>query len=78
MNKLLISLFALSILFGCFGTQKSPYIEKMQFILQDPTLSTKEKTLRLNALQVEIAEQTQRDINRNAARQRLDGHEHQH
>ncbi len=71
MKKFLISLFVLSILFGCLGPPKSPYTEKMQFILQDPTLTTEEKTLYLKALQIEIAEQTRRDINRNAALQRL-------
>ena len=78
MKKLLIYLFALSILFGCYGPPKSPYTEKMQFILQDPTLTTEEKTLRLKALQIEILEQTRQDINRNAAMQRLiDQHMHQ-
>ncbi len=43
----------------------------MQFILQDPNLTTEEKTLHLKALQIEIAEQTRQDINRNAAMQRL-------
>lgn len=71
-----LSLFALSILFGCSGPQKPSYTEKMQFILQDPTLTTEEKTLYLKALEIEIAEQTRQDINRNATLQRL--YEHQH
>ncbi len=76
MKKFFISLFTLSILFGCLGPPKSPYAEKMQFILQDPTLTTEEKTLHLKALQIEIAEQTRQDINRNAAMQRLIDHQH--
>ncbi len=71
MKTFLISLFLLSILFGCLGPPKPSYTEKMQFILQDPNLTTEEKTLHLKALQIEIAEQTRQDINRNAAMQRL-------
>lgn len=71
MKPLLRSLFALSILFFCLGTPKPSYTEKMQFIPQDPTLTTEEKALYLKAPEIEIAEQTRRDISRNVALQRL-------